>query len=218
VVRSDELWLWHSGGPLELRLGGSGGEPVSQTAVLLGSDWTPVTSRRSVYLAECGSQRFLRRARRYWSAASLRQGSTSPTSSSPPGPVRLPVGLPLHHRLIERRPRPRLGVRRLHRRRHRLLSETGVLPRNCLRRDPEGRAECAACSAYLRHRGSDDREKRSRRCTAGASFELTEPQETPLLKQTSAHLMLEITSKLVARAGGTGHKRRRPGMEVISEW
>jgi hypothetical protein len=30
--------------------------------------------------------------------------------------------------------------------------------------------------------------------------------------------MLEITSKLVARAGGTGHKRRRPGMEVISEW
>lgn len=25
VVRSDELWLWHSGGPLTLRLGGAGG-------------------------------------------------------------------------------------------------------------------------------------------------------------------------------------------------
>jgi predicted cupin superfamily sugar epimerase len=27
VVRSDELWLWHSGGPLTLRLGGSGETP-----------------------------------------------------------------------------------------------------------------------------------------------------------------------------------------------
>jgi predicted cupin superfamily sugar epimerase len=27
VVRSDELWLWHSGGPLELRLGGHGEQP-----------------------------------------------------------------------------------------------------------------------------------------------------------------------------------------------
>ena len=27
VVRSDELWLWHAGGPLTLRLGGSGAEP-----------------------------------------------------------------------------------------------------------------------------------------------------------------------------------------------
>jgi uncharacterized protein len=27
VVRSDELWLWHSGGPLTLRLGGTGQSP-----------------------------------------------------------------------------------------------------------------------------------------------------------------------------------------------
>jgi predicted cupin superfamily sugar epimerase len=42
VVRSDELWLWHSGGPLELRFGGHGEEPVAaETAaetVLLGAD------------------------------------------------------------------------------------------------------------------------------------------------------------------------------------
>jgi predicted cupin superfamily sugar epimerase len=38
VVRSDELWLWHSGGPLELRLGGSGSEPAGQAAMLLGGD------------------------------------------------------------------------------------------------------------------------------------------------------------------------------------
>ena len=38
----------------------------------------------------------------------------------PAGPVRLPVGVPLHHRLLLRhRPRPRLGRRRLHRRQHR---------------------------------------------------------------------------------------------------
>lgn len=38
VVRSDELWLWHSGGPLELRLGGVGEAPVAETALLLGVD------------------------------------------------------------------------------------------------------------------------------------------------------------------------------------
>lgn len=27
VVRSDEIWFWHSGGPLELRLGGNGETP-----------------------------------------------------------------------------------------------------------------------------------------------------------------------------------------------
>ena len=36
------------------------------------------------------------------------------------GPVRLPVGVPVHHRLLlRRRARPGLGIRRLHRRRHR---------------------------------------------------------------------------------------------------
>jgi uncharacterized protein len=38
VVRSDELWLWHSGGPLELRAGGSGAAPAAGEAVLLGAD------------------------------------------------------------------------------------------------------------------------------------------------------------------------------------
>jgi uncharacterized protein len=43
VVRSDELWLWHSGGPLALRIGGSGAEPDSGSTgagntVLLGDD------------------------------------------------------------------------------------------------------------------------------------------------------------------------------------
>ncbi|MDM4722883.1 cupin domain-containing protein [Micromonospora sp. WMMA1363] len=39
VVRSDELWLWHSGGPLTLRLGGSGREPAADPMdVALGAD------------------------------------------------------------------------------------------------------------------------------------------------------------------------------------
>ena len=44
------------------------------------------------------------------------------------GPVRLPVGVPLHHRLILRcRARPRLGRSGLHRRRHRPARARGVL-------------------------------------------------------------------------------------------
>jgi predicted cupin superfamily sugar epimerase len=38
VVRSDELWLWHAGGPLTLRLGGTGADPAEATAVTLGGD------------------------------------------------------------------------------------------------------------------------------------------------------------------------------------
>jgi uncharacterized protein len=38
VVRSDELWFWHRGGPLELRLGGAGDEPSTGRTVLLGGD------------------------------------------------------------------------------------------------------------------------------------------------------------------------------------
>lgn len=39
VVRSDELWLWQRGGPLTLRLGGSGTAPAGQpAAVILGPD------------------------------------------------------------------------------------------------------------------------------------------------------------------------------------
>jgi predicted cupin superfamily sugar epimerase len=38
VVRSDELWFWHSGGPLELRLGGSAKTPGEGGIALLGPD------------------------------------------------------------------------------------------------------------------------------------------------------------------------------------
>jgi predicted cupin superfamily sugar epimerase len=38
VVRSDELWFWHSGGPLALRLGGSGDRPGDGPTTLLGGD------------------------------------------------------------------------------------------------------------------------------------------------------------------------------------
>ncbi|MFB9182945.1 cupin domain-containing protein [Dactylosporangium sucinum] len=38
VVRSDELWFWHSGGPLELRLGGSGPAPADGPVAILGAD------------------------------------------------------------------------------------------------------------------------------------------------------------------------------------
>jgi uncharacterized protein len=41
VVRSDELWFWHSGGPLELRLGGDGAEPGEPRPVLLHPDGQP---------------------------------------------------------------------------------------------------------------------------------------------------------------------------------
>jgi uncharacterized protein len=38
LVRSDELWFWHGGGPLALRLGGNGAEPSGGDCVLLGGD------------------------------------------------------------------------------------------------------------------------------------------------------------------------------------
>jgi predicted cupin superfamily sugar epimerase len=38
VVRSDELWLWHSGGPLLLRLGGAGDQPAPEDEIVLGGD------------------------------------------------------------------------------------------------------------------------------------------------------------------------------------
>jgi predicted cupin superfamily sugar epimerase len=40
VVRSDELWLWHAGGPVVLQLGGAGGGPAAEGAVVLGADLT----------------------------------------------------------------------------------------------------------------------------------------------------------------------------------
>jgi len=38
VVRSDELWLWHGGGPLALSLGGPGPEPAEPRTATLGGD------------------------------------------------------------------------------------------------------------------------------------------------------------------------------------
>ncbi|MDI6102434.1 cupin domain-containing protein [Actinoplanes sp. NEAU-A12] len=38
VVRSAELWFWHSGGPLLLRRGGDGDQPGDGDEVLLGPD------------------------------------------------------------------------------------------------------------------------------------------------------------------------------------
>lgn len=38
VVASDELWIWQSGSPLKLTLGGSGDQPGSETAIILGMD------------------------------------------------------------------------------------------------------------------------------------------------------------------------------------
>lgn len=38
VVTSDELWLWHGPGTLELRLGGDGDAPADGPVVMLGRD------------------------------------------------------------------------------------------------------------------------------------------------------------------------------------
>jgi uncharacterized protein len=40
-VRSDELWLWQGGGPLTLRVGGSGDRPGGETAHRLGPGTAP---------------------------------------------------------------------------------------------------------------------------------------------------------------------------------
>jgi len=36
VVKSDELWFWHAGGPLALRLGGDGEQPGAASVITLG--------------------------------------------------------------------------------------------------------------------------------------------------------------------------------------
>jgi predicted cupin superfamily sugar epimerase len=38
VVLSDELWLYHSGGPIELTLGGTGENPEETEKIILGMD------------------------------------------------------------------------------------------------------------------------------------------------------------------------------------
>ena len=41
VVSSDEMWLWHGPGTLELQFGGTGEHPVDGEKVLLGAPGTP---------------------------------------------------------------------------------------------------------------------------------------------------------------------------------
>ncbi|HIW63167.1 MAG TPA: cupin domain-containing protein [Candidatus Stackebrandtia excrementipullorum] len=38
TVTSDELWLWHRGGPLTLKFGGTGDQPVPAVEAVLGPD------------------------------------------------------------------------------------------------------------------------------------------------------------------------------------
>lgn len=38
LVRSDELWFWHSGGSLVLQLGGNGDQPAPANEIVLGGD------------------------------------------------------------------------------------------------------------------------------------------------------------------------------------
>lgn len=38
TVLSDELWLWHSGSPIQLTLGGTGEQPDAQEEIILGMD------------------------------------------------------------------------------------------------------------------------------------------------------------------------------------
>jgi predicted cupin superfamily sugar epimerase len=51
VVASDELWFWHSGGSLELRVGGSGEVPAESSAVRLGPDRPQVLVPAGVWQA-----------------------------------------------------------------------------------------------------------------------------------------------------------------------
>ena len=79
AVRSDELWLWHRGGPLELTTRGASGEERP-------SSWAPTSSRARCHRRWCpaasGSPPGRRATRRCWSAVSSPPASTRPTSAS----------------------------------------------------------------------------------------------------------------------------------------
>lgn len=49
-VRSAEMWLWQGGGPLTLRVGGTGSRPAGDREVVLGSD--PAVGHRVQHLVE----------------------------------------------------------------------------------------------------------------------------------------------------------------------
>src|ERR1700722_8376720 len=87
-VRSDEVWLWHSGGPLTLLDGGDGDTPPAAAAGAPppSSPWDrtwPAASGRSTSSRPATGNRPARRRRpRSWSAAWWPPASTSPTSPS----------------------------------------------------------------------------------------------------------------------------------------
>ena len=78
------------------------------------------------------------------------------------GPVRLPVGVPLHHRLqLRHRARSRLGLRRLHRRQHRPHGTRGRLAavRNRCPAPDQVRLPHRRDVAYLAHFAADLRHR-----------------------------------------------------------
>ena len=46
LVRSDELWFWHRGGPLALHLGGNGAKPAGSAPCCWAATWPVASSRR----------------------------------------------------------------------------------------------------------------------------------------------------------------------------
>ena len=83
VVRSDELWLWHSGGPLELRTGGSGAAPAAGEPVLLGGGPERRAAAPGAHPRRHLAVRPGRASSPSWSAASWPPASSSRTSAWP---------------------------------------------------------------------------------------------------------------------------------------
>ncbi len=83
TVRSDELWLWHRGGPLDLLLGGDGEAPDAEGAVTVWAPpWKAASARRSWSPATSGSPPARPATEKSWSAAWWPPASTTRTSAS----------------------------------------------------------------------------------------------------------------------------------------
>lgn len=75
AVRSAELWLYHSGSPLPLLLGGPAAGPCGDPEVVtLGPDLAAGTAPRPSSRPASGSRRAPRARARPWSAVSSRPG------------------------------------------------------------------------------------------------------------------------------------------------
>ena len=80
-VRSDEVWLWHAGGPLLMLDGGDGDRPSGHPeATTLGRASRRARSRSTSFRAVTGRPPARPPAKRSWSAAWWRRASTSRTS------------------------------------------------------------------------------------------------------------------------------------------